>query len=295
MADDPNKPQSPPPGDGEAPSRPPLPDDLAFPQEPEPRQEPPVQEAPAAEHEERHVPVRAPKPPRRVPVVAVLALLVGVIGAAWVAGVLLSDAPIEEPPKMRAATGTESPELAALRLALESELELGEDPVVVDLRQRLLHNPEDLEALLTMGYIHVQRKEYDKARGYYLYASQVNPRSLEARTHLGTTAYFLGNIDEAMHHYEEVLALDPDYTVALFEMGAVQRYGKNDLPGAIRTWERFLELDPDAEEARQIRELVAEAKRMVESGEWKPPAPEEKPKPVNPEDLPWPGQTGDAG
>ncbi|MDH5527999.1 MAG: tetratricopeptide repeat protein [Nitrospirota bacterium] len=294
MSNDANKPPSSAADGEDSPSRPPLPADLAFPQEPEPV--PPSAEAPStgdsAEAEERKVRVRKPRGPKRVPVVAVLALVAAAVGAAWVAGMLLSDPAMESStPQMRTTTGTESPELAALRRALESELELGEDPMVVDLRQRLLRNPEDLEALLTMGYVHVQRKEYDKARGYYLYASQVDPRSLEARTHLGTTAYFLGNIEEALHHYDQVLALDPDYTVALFEMGAVLRFGKNDLPAAIRTWERFLELDPDAEEARQVRELVAEAKRMVDSGEWKPPAPHAKPEPVDPETLPWPGQS----
>ncbi|MDH4230239.1 MAG: hypothetical protein OEW11_10940 [Nitrospirota bacterium] len=238
-----------------------------------------------------HAQVRAATPPRRVPVaIALTALLVAAGGAGWLAWGLLKDAPAEAPVNLSPKVTGEH--LEALKRDLESELDLGSDPVVRDLRQRLLRDPEDMEALLSMGYLHVQRREYDRARGYYLYASQVDPASLEARTHLGTVAYFLGNVEEALHHYQQVLALDKDYTVALFEMGAVLRYGKNDLPAAIETWEHFLRLDPDAEEAERIRGLVAEAKRMIRTGEWKPTPPSARPTVPKgpPEEMPWPGE-----
>ena len=80
---------------------------------------------------------------------------------------------------------------------------------------------------------------------------------------MGTVAYFMGNADEALDHYRQVLALNPEYPVALFEMGAVLRYGKEDLQGAVDAWEHFLTLDPEAEEADQIRELVKDTRRLI--------------------------------
>lgn len=158
-------------------------------------------------------------------------------------------------------------------------------------------DPEDVDALLTVGYLYVQRREYAKAKGYYLRASQVDPRNLEARTHLGTVAYFLGDIYEALHHYRQVLAMDPDYKMALFEMGAALRYGKHDLPAAVAAWEHWLTLDPEAPEADQVRKLVAEARRMIEDGSAPEPLPDEPPPaapppPVpDPDTAPWPGET----
>lgn len=201
-------------------------------------------------------------------------------------------APEPAPPASpHGSTGMSAPHdqvAASLAAEIQEKLSEPEGPAFQILRNRLQENPADVDALLSMGYLYVTRRDYLKARGYYLQASQEAPENLEARTHLGTVAYFLDNLDEALHHYQSVLALDPDYTVALFEMGAALRYGKEDLPAAIQTWERFLALDPEADEADQIRGLVAEAKQMIADG-WQPPAPD--PKTETPPQEPWPGES----
>lgn len=167
-----------------------------------------------------------------------------------------------------------------------------DDPRLAPLEARLAEDPEDVDALLSAGYVYVEHHAYAKARDYYLRAARVAPDNVEARTHLGTVAYFLGDLDEALHHYEEALALNPDYAPAYFEMGAALRFGRQDLKGAVEAWEHFLSLDPDAQEAARIRELVAEARRMLAEGTA--PAPHAPPpaEPFDPETAPWPGQQG---
>jgi tetratricopeptide (TPR) repeat protein len=188
--------------------------------------------------------------------------------------------------------------VAKVRAGLEAKLAEEEDPHILALEARLKENPADVDALLSIGYLYVQRREYSKARGYYMRAAQVAPGNVEARTHLGSVAYFLGHLDEALHHYEQALALDPDYAPAYFEMGAALRFGRGDLQGAIDAWERFLVLDPQAEEADRIRELIAEARRMLAEGTAPnvrhpaEPGPVPEPVPIDPESAPWPGQGG---
>jgi tetratricopeptide (TPR) repeat protein len=166
-----------------------------------------------------------------------------------------------------------------------------DDPRLGPLLARLKENPEDVDALLSVGYVYVQNRAYEKAHGYYLHAAQVAPDNVEARTHLGTVAYFLGHLDEALHHYEQALALDPDYAPAYFEMGAALRFGRHDLEGAVKAWEHFLALAPDAAEAGRIRQLVAETRRMIAAG-TAPAAPAPEPAPFDPATAPWPGQPG---
>jgi tetratricopeptide (TPR) repeat protein len=168
-----------------------------------------------------------------------------------------------------------------------------DDPRLAPLQARLAEDPEDVDALLSVGYVYVEHHAYAEAREYYLRAARAAPGNVEARTHLGTVAYFLGNLDEALHHYEEALALNPDYAPAYFEMGAALRFGRHDLKGAIDAWEHFLSLDPDAEEAARIRELVAEARRMLAEGAPPPHKPAPAPaEPFDPATAPWPGQEG---
>lgn len=228
---------------------------------------------------------------------AVAAGLVGWWAAGPLPGAPVRDGspPASPPPASPAGAQSTADRIAieGTTRALEAELAEGNDPDIRALRAELAANPDDVEALLSMGYLYVQRRAYSKARGYYLRASQVAPANLEARTHLGTVAYFQGNLDEALHHYREALALNPDYAPAYFEMGAALRFGRHDLQGAIDAWEHFLKLDPDAEEAGRIRDLVAEARRMLAEGAApEPSAPVPEPAPFDPATAPWPGQQG---
>ncbi|MFQ5509592.1 MAG: tetratricopeptide repeat protein [Leptospirillia bacterium] len=225
----------------------------------------------------------------------VIAVFVAAVGVGWlVMGVpgpdgVVSTSVLPKSPSEQA----QDTQAAAMAGEVAAHLENAEDPHFAALSAALSKNPGDVEALLSMGYLFVQRREYSKARGYYLRASQVAPGNLEARAHLGTVAYFLGNVKEALHHYDQVLAVDPNYTVALFEVGAVLRYGARDLPRAVEAWEKFLALDPTAAEAEKIRELVAEAKGMIADGTAPEPVVfEDHPTPdAAPDTAPWPGES----
>jgi len=212
-------------------------------------------------------------------------------------GLFMSDVPHPEPvsPHGQVAAGAsphsgDAGAVQSLANDLEAKLAEESDPRLSALKARLNQNPNDMEALLSIGYLYVEKRAYVKAKGYYLRASQGAPKNLEARTHLGTVAYFLGEVDEALHHYEQVLALDADYAVALFEMGAVLRYGKGDLQGAVDTWEHFLRVDPDATEATDIRKLVDETRDLITAGEavTPPPTSPEGAESVDPHAAPWP-------
>jgi len=257
-------------------------------------------------------PMPSPGDIRRTFVLAAAAVLVA--GAAVAVGWLSTADRVPDTPAARAAgasatppaaSAVTDPRAAAERFRMESaakalkrELDRGDDPRAAALRERLAADPDDVEALLALGDMSVRRRAYAEAKGFYLHAAKVAPQNLEARTHLGTVAYFLGDPDEALHHYRQALALDPDYTVALFEMGAVLRFGKEDLAGAVATWEHFLRLDPDAPEAARIRELVAEARRLIAAGHTgapaaRPqaaPAASPEPAPADPASAPWPGE-----
>ncbi len=206
-------------------------------------------------------------------VFSALAIAAGVVGI----GLYMSDVPVPAPmasvpPTVATAPGAggelppnhpTSGQMQSVAGDLQARLQQESDPQILALKAQLGRNPEDVEALLSIGYLYVEKRDYAKARGYYLRAAKLAPKNPEARTHLGTVAYFLGNVDEALDHYRQVLALNPDYPVVWFEMGAVLRYGKSDLQGAVDAWERFLELDPTAKEADRIRQLVGETRTLM--------------------------------
>lgn len=91
--------------------------------------------------------------------------------------------------------------------------------------------------------------------------------NVDALTHLGLILAMnadgaQGNelIDHALSLFDRALAKDPDYTPALLYKGEVLYRARNDAPGAIRSWEKFVTLVPAGEDRDRVLKLIAEAK-----------------------------------
>jgi hypothetical protein len=52
---------------------------------------------------------------------------------------------------------------------------------------------------------------------------------------------------------DRALAVEPNHVKALLNQGIVRVRGKQDLVGAIESWEKVVEVAPDSEEARLAR------------------------------------------
>jgi hypothetical protein len=62
---------------------------------------------------------------------------------------------------------------------------------------------------------------------------------------------------------ERALARDPNYAPALLYRGQVLYEVKKDVPGAIKSWEKFIAVTPPGEDHDRVVKLLADARAQA--------------------------------
>jgi tetratricopeptide (TPR) repeat protein len=131
-------------------------------------------------------------------------------------------------------------------------------------RARLAQDPGDLAAMLGLAHVHLDQQQLDEAERLYGRVLSMDQRNAEAITHLGTIFLSRGQVDEALRRYDDALRLQPTYVHALWDKAHLLQQVKRDYPGAIRTWEAFIQqVGPDSEDAKTAGKYVAEARKAM--------------------------------
>ena len=199
----------------------------------------------------------------------------------------------------------------AIEEAREESARAQYDELSADLEARLEKNPDDADALVSLGAIRRRRGDArgaidcfrkavglkpDKAEGWHLLgaasasagdlrtaelclrkAVERAPSAAQVRYDLGLVQRELGEYEAARASFEEAVAADPSFAPAWFSLGALYQSALSDRAKAAECWERYLQLKPDAPEAPRIREWIdrqrgpAEIRASTASGELAPP------------------------
>ncbi len=96
---------------------------------------------------------------------------------------------------------------------------------------------------LRMGWLNHMKEDFVKAKQYYQKAIELQPKSIEARLGFVNPAAALGNWDEVIKKYDEILELDPNNTLVNYRMGYIYNTRK-DYPTARTYAQKVLDLHP---------------------------------------------------
>jgi tetratricopeptide (TPR) repeat protein len=110
-------------------------------------------------------------------------------------------------------------------------------------------SPSDADARVQLGNLYFDAERYDDAVRWYEDALRVDPKNVNASTDLGIAYYYSNQPDRALAQFDKSLELDPKHTKTLLNIGIVRAFGKQDLDGAEKAWQRVLEVAPDSPEA----------------------------------------------
>jgi cytochrome c-type biogenesis protein CcmH/NrfG len=110
-------------------------------------------------------------------------------------------------------------------------------------------NPSDAETRVQLGNLYFDAERYDEAVRWYEAALKVDPKNVNASTDLGIAYYYSNQPDRALAQFDKSLELDPKHSKTLLNIGIVRAFGKQDLDGAEKAWQRVLEVAPDSPEA----------------------------------------------
>jgi len=126
--------------------------------------------------------------------------------------------------------------------------------------------PEMLAGMLNAARQSLMEGRYGEAIAAYQAVLKRDPKNVDAMTHLGLIVAIGGHADSALETFDKAARLDPAYAPIYLYRGQVLYEVKQDYPGAIQAWERFLALVPKGEEHDRVAALVKEAQS-------RPPAP----------------------
>ena len=133
--------------------------------------------------------------------------------------------------------------------------------------------PEMLQGMLQAARASLVERRYNEAIAAYQAVLKRDPNNVDATTHLGLIAAIAAQgehgpemVDRALDLFDRALAIDPNYPPALLYRGQVLFEVRKDVPGAIRSWERFVAVAPPGEDRDRVAKMLADARAQAGEG-----------------------------
>jgi len=122
--------------------------------------------------------------------------------------------------------------------------------------------PEMLRGMLQAARSSLAAGRYTEAIAAYQAVLKRDPNNVDATTHLGLILAVGGgpdHADRALEIFDRALSIDPSYLPALLYRGQVLYEAKHDVPGAVRSWEKFVALAPPGEDRDRVAKMIRDA------------------------------------
>jgi tetratricopeptide (TPR) repeat protein len=119
--------------------------------------------------------------------------------------------------------------------------------------------PAILAGMLNAARQSLFEGRYAEAIAAYQAVLKRDPRNVDAVTHLGLIVAIGGHADAAIEAFDKAAAIDPAYPPIYLYRGQVLYEVKQDYPGAVKAWQRYLTLVPRGEDRDRVVALLKEA------------------------------------
>ena len=117
-------------------------------------------------------------------------------------------------------------------------------------------SPTDPRPRIELGNLLFDAERYADAIRWYEEALKLDPKNPNLSTDLGVSYYYTNQPDRALQQFDVSLAIDPVHTKTLLNRGIVRAFGKQDLKGAIESWEEIVRLAPESPEGRAAKQAL---------------------------------------
>jgi tetratricopeptide (TPR) repeat protein len=125
-------------------------------------------------------------------------------------------------------------------------------------RHALEIDAKDLDALRGLANVYFDRDDYARAIEWYSRYLKIEPDDPNVRTDLGTMHLYSGQIDAAVREYEKVIAADPKFYQAYFNLG-IAKVRQGESAGALEALQKAKSLAPDDATRTQIQAMIDRA------------------------------------
>jgi tetratricopeptide (TPR) repeat protein len=161
---------------------------------------------------------------------------------------------IIRPSNRNAASGTSLP---------ENHPSVDMTQTLAELIRLSQEDPQSAGIQAQIGNIYYDMGEYDQAVVAYGKSLDIQPNQASVETDLATCFHYLGKDDEALKRFDHVLTYSPGFVQAMYNKGVVLIYGKNDIEGGRRTWEKLLQMDLEPAKRAEIEKSLQQLKASI--------------------------------
>jgi tetratricopeptide (TPR) repeat protein len=118
----------------------------------------------------------------------------------------------------------------------------------------------ELAVMLQAANQQLNQGRYKEALAGYQAVLREEPGNVDALTRVGLLLAIGGHPDSALERFDQIITAHPDHALAYFYRGQVLFRARQDYAGAIRDWERYLELVPSGSEHDTVAGFLQEAR-----------------------------------
>lgn len=106
-----------------------------------------------------------------------------------------------------------------------------------------IYQEDSYEINLRLGWVTYLAGLFTESSAYYQKAIKLKPYAIEAKIGFANPASALGNWDQVVSQYDEVLTIDPQNTTVNYRLGSIY-YGRKDYAKAEKYLEKVINLYP---------------------------------------------------
>ena len=128
------------------------------------------------------------------------------------------------------------------------------------LQDAATRDPNNASIWINLGNVFMDNARYLDAIGAYEKALALTPDNVDVRVDMGTCYRRVGQFDGAAEEFRKAITIDPRHPLAHRNLGVVLAYDLHDNTQAIKEFEEYLRLSPDAPDSDKIRQLVSKLK-----------------------------------
>jgi len=132
---------------------------------------------------------------------------------------------------------------------------------ILQLQELVRQNPKNLNAWIGLGNSLMDSGRFPEAVDAYQKALEIDPKNTDVRVDMGTCYRSAGQPDSAAEEYKKAIASNPGHPNAHRNLGIVLAFDLKNKREAIREFEEYLKVAPNAPDAQQISQLIAELKK----------------------------------
>ena len=144
----------------------------------------------------------------------------------------------------------EKSQLAYTPPAAPSPLEINQ------LEQAAKVSPRSKDAWINLGNALMDAQQYGEAVKAYQKALVLDPKNVSVRVDMGTCYRGTGKFDKAVEEYRKALKIDPNFPNGHRNLAVVLSSDLRQNKEAVREFQKYLELMPDAPDADSIRRTI---------------------------------------